>query len=73
MRFPFPFKWDCFGENNSYYMGADFMVQAAFYMLCAYHRYWLVFGGLAAFDFLYYGPVGLGGPSAALIGALTML
>ena len=54
-------------------MGADFMVQAAFYMLVAYHRYWLWFAGLTAFDALYYGPVGLGGPSAALVGALTML
>mmetsp|Transcript_39630 Transcript_39630/g.28626 ORF Transcript_39630/g.28626 Transcript_39630/m.28626 type:complete len:132 (-) Transcript_39630:45-440(-) len=73
LRVPFPFKWDCFGPNNEYYMGADFMVQSAFYFLCAYHRYWLLFAGLTVFDLMYYGPVGLGGPSAAIVGAFSLI
>mmetsp|Transcript_35786 Transcript_35786/g.48309 ORF Transcript_35786/g.48309 Transcript_35786/m.48309 type:complete len:133 (-) Transcript_35786:68-466(-) len=73
MRVPFPVKLDSFGPNNVYFMGADNMAASSIYMLLLYYRMWPVFFGFAAFDLAYYGPVGLGGASAAMVGALTML
>jgi hypothetical protein len=63
-------KFDSNANDGSYTMGADQMAQALCYFTLLYHRYWMIALPLMAFDTLYYGPSTLGGPAAAITGAL---
>ena len=62
-------KFDSYANDNSYYMGADNLANGLIYFTLLYHRMWFVAVPFMAFDFLYYGGSGMGGPSAALIAA----
>ena len=66
-------KFDSNADDGSYYMGADQMAQALIYFTLLYHRLWYVALPFMAFDVLYYGPSTIGGPAAAIVGALTFL
>ncbi len=54
-------------------MGADSFAASIIYFTLFYHRLWYVAVPFIIFDTLYYGPASLGGPIAALGGALTLL
>ena len=66
-------KWDAYADDGSYYMGADQMAQSLIYFTLLYHRLWLVALPCMAFDVLYMGPSTIGGPAAAITGALMFL
>lgn len=70
---PFFPKFDSFADNGSFYMGADQMAQSIIYFTLLYHRMWMVALPFMAFDILYYGPATIGGPAAAVVGALWFL
>lgn len=67
------FKFDSNAENGSYYMGADQLAQSIIYFTLLYHRMWTIALPFMLVDFLYYGPATLGGPGAAIVGALMFL
>jgi hypothetical protein len=58
--------------DGSYFIGADFMTQAILYFMLVRSGYAILMVPLVGMDLLYYGPVGLGGPAAALIGGLIL-
>ena len=64
-------KFDSMGKE--YYMGADQLCQSIIYFTLLYHGMWTVSLVCAGFDVLYYGPMTLGGPLSAVVGALTLL
>ena len=66
-------NWDAIGNNNEYYMGADQLCQSIIYFTMLYHRLWTPAIGFAIFDLFYYGPMTLGGPMSAFMGAMTLL
>jgi hypothetical protein len=59
--------------DGSYFMGADFMTQAILYFLLVRSGYAVVMVPFVAMVLFDYGPVGLGGPAAALIGGLILV
>ena len=67
-----PVSFECH-KNGQYYMGADSLAQGIIYFALLYHRMWAVTGVCMAFDLAYYGPMTMGGPFAAVVGALTIL
>ena len=65
-------KFCSHGQN--YYMGADSMAGAICYLALFYMKInYTVLLGFMAFDFAYFGPQGMGGPVAGMIGAMTLL
>ena len=69
-------RWDSSGYHpkyGSYVMGADSLAGSILYFMCFYNKYWTLGLGFFAFDFCYYGPMFMGGPLSALIGAMTLL
>ena len=66
-------KFDSFADDGSYYQGADQLAQAAIYFTLLYHRMWLIALPFMLYDTLYYGPASMGGPAAAVVGALMFL
>ena len=60
-------------KYGKYFMGSDQYCQSIIYFTLLYHRMWAVSFAFMAFDFAYYGPMTLGGPLSAVIGALTLL
>ena len=54
-------------------MGADQLFQSVAYFTLLYFKAYRVFFPLLAFEIAYYGPMTMGGPLSALIGALTLL
>ena len=64
--------FDCH-KNGQYYMGADGLCQGIIYFALLYHRMWAISAACMAFDLAYYGPMTMGGPFAAVVGALTIL
>jgi len=69
----FPVKFDSYSEDGAYYQGADQLAQAAVYFTLLYHRMWLVALPFMLYDTLYYGPASIGGPAAAVVGAMMFL
>lgn len=67
------FKFDSYAEDGSYYMGADQLAQSIIYFTLLYHRMWTIALPFMLVDLLYYGPSTLGGPGAAVVGALMFL
>ena len=65
-------KFDC-GHGNDYYMGGDALAQSIIYFALFYMRLWTPGMAFMGFDLVYYGPRGLAGPSAGLLGALTLV
>ena len=71
-----PVKWDCNGYHSKfgpYYMGADSLAGSIWYFALFYNKMWTVSLALMAFDMCYYGPQFMGGPLAAMFGAMTLL
>ena len=69
-------RWDSSGYHEkfgTYVMGADSLAGAILYFACFYNKYWRVGLGFIMFDFCYYGPMMMGGPLSAVIGAMTLL
>ena len=66
-------SWDNISADGKYFMGADQLAQSIFYFTMLYHRMWTATLLFAAFDLACYGPMTLGGPGSAIIGALTLL
>jgi|LauGreDrversion2_3_1035106.scaffolds.fasta_scaffold971853_1 hypothetical protein len=54
-------------------MGADQLFQTIFYFTLLYYKCHRVFFPLVLTEVAFYGPMTLGGPLAAFIGALTLL
>ena len=55
-------------------MGADLMAGMCLYScLFVSGNYWMLGAAFAAFDFAYYGPMGVAMPATAAVAALTML
>ena len=60
-------------HGPGYNMGADQLASAAGYMALMYFKMWYPVLGLMAFDFMYYGPQGMGGCTAGFLGGLALL
>ena len=60
-------------HGPNYYMGADSLAGSICYFALFYMRIWYPLLGFMAFDFAYFGPQGMGGPVAGMIGAMTLL
>jgi len=67
---PYLIKFDSYADDGSYTMGADQLAQSLCYFALLSGGYWSLALGFMAFDTLYYGPSTLGGPVAAVAGAL---
>ena len=58
---------------GSYYMGADHIAGALFYFLMMYYKQYTVALALTGVELAYYGPMGLSGPAAGILGGLALL
>ena len=54
-------------------VGADLMAGTCLYFILFSHGLFIPGIAFAAFDLAYYGPMGISMPTAAAVGALTML
>ena len=68
-----PMKFDSYDDKGKHFMGSDTFCQSIIYFTILYHRMWYVALPIMLYDTLYYGPSTLGGPIAALGGALIFL
>ena len=65
--------WDNISADQTYYMGTDQFVQSIFYFWLLSKKYNLLALGFMTFDICCYGPMTLGGPGSALVGAYLLL
>ena len=60
-------------NGPDYIMGADSLASSILYFACIYGKLWTPTLIFITIDFMYYGPQCLGGPLAAVIGAVTLI
>ena len=68
-----PLKWDSIDSKQGRMVGADLMAGTCVYACMCAHGLWIPVAAIACVDLAYYGPMGVAMPTAAAIGALTML
>lgn len=68
-----PIRWDSIDSKKGRMVGADLMAGTCLYACLFSHGLWIPGAAFAAFDLAYYGPQGIAMPTAAAIGALTLL
>mmetsp|Transcript_5447 Transcript_5447/g.4134 ORF Transcript_5447/g.4134 Transcript_5447/m.4134 type:complete len:190 (+) Transcript_5447:120-689(+) len=66
-------RFDSYEPTGKYVMGADTFAQSLIYFTLLHYGLWYVALPFMVSDFLYYGPVTMGGPAAGLAAFLVLL